>query len=426
LQRILPAGLLDAGFASLATFALGLFAARYLDAATLGTYALFRTATFAAGTGPTQAILVPATVAALPYQLPDRLGLLGPSLRVGTPMLLVSAALFIGAAVFLASASSDVVLALTVTGFAAAVLSSIQDHVRRMLHLAGVSWRAATVSIVQLAAAVSSVILLVVLRVPNVWVPLGALGVANAVSSLVGLSLARGVGERSVIEQLRFRDLIRSGRWLLVDGLATPAGNFISAGVVTRLAGPSVLGYAEAARVVAQPIMVAALGLGAVIGPGAMEAAYKLDPGRARRVSRQFGMLMVGMTAIYVGIAGFDWAWNPFKVLVPNAYLIGGLVLASVIADLAFASVHPQRAQLVAGRREVNLARLEVLGNSLRIGVAGTAAATGSFAVPGGLFILGVVRWVGYRPVLRALYSLSGASKHSISTEATGSQNTER
>jgi hypothetical protein len=58
-----------------------------------------------------------------------------------------------------------------------AVASTLQDHVRRVLHMAGAHWRAAMVSLVQLVAIACSLAVLELTRVRPVWRPFAALTV---------------------------------------------------------------------------------------------------------------------------------------------------------------------------------------------------------------------------------------------------------
>jgi ABC-type glycerol-3-phosphate transport system permease component len=85
LRHALSAGLLDAGLASLATLAVGVYAARSLSAAELGTYALFFSAFTVAAVLPTQLLLVPAEVATLLEGPHERLRVLRSGWRLGLP-----------------------------------------------------------------------------------------------------------------------------------------------------------------------------------------------------------------------------------------------------------------------------------------------------------------------------------------------------
>ena len=72
LRHALPAGLLDAGFASLARLIIGIYAARALTVSDLGAYALFFSAFVFAIVVPMQFVLVPAELATLPAARHER------------------------------------------------------------------------------------------------------------------------------------------------------------------------------------------------------------------------------------------------------------------------------------------------------------------------------------------------------------------
>ena len=150
----MPAGLLDAGFASLARLAVGIYAARALTASDLGAYALFFSAFVFASVVPMQFVLVPAELATLPAAQRARVALLRQSWRIGAPMAAATALVAAVAAVVGAEAATTVLWALAVTMTACAMLTPLQEHLRRVLHLAGMSWSAAVVSLVQAASVV--------------------------------------------------------------------------------------------------------------------------------------------------------------------------------------------------------------------------------------------------------------------------------
>jgi hypothetical protein len=173
LRHALPAGLLDAGFASLARLAIGIYAARALTVSDLGAYALFFSAFVFASVVPMQFVLVPAELASLGAARPERLALLRQSWRIGMPVS-VATALVVNEAAELG------VHALTMT--ACAALTPLQEHVRRVLHLAGISWHAAAVSLVQLGCVALALLLLARVQVPAIWRPFGALTIGTVVS----------------------------------------------------------------------------------------------------------------------------------------------------------------------------------------------------------------------------------------------------
>ena len=91
LSSKIPAGLIDSGFSSAATFAVGLYAAREFTAAELGVYALLTTAFLLAQRLPQQLVFVPSEVYSLEYPENQRLRLFDTSLRTGALPVLISA-----------------------------------------------------------------------------------------------------------------------------------------------------------------------------------------------------------------------------------------------------------------------------------------------------------------------------------------------
>jgi hypothetical protein len=110
----------------------------------------------------------------------------------------------------------------------------LQEHVRRVLHLAGMSWHAAVVSLVQVGGVLMALALLGSAETHVIWRPFGALTIGTVVA----------LGQVDV------------------DPAAT------------------------AARIVGQPIFVLAVGLSAVLNPRAMEAGAGRDRAAARHVAR--------------------------------------------------------------------------------------------------------------------------------------------
>lgn len=405
LGRTIPAGLTDVGFSSLATFLVGLFAARYLDPATLGAYALFFAAWPVAGVVATQLVFVPAEVAVLSYEPPARLGLFPQSLRVGLiPSLVAGVAVLSIGAVAPSSVPSEVVVPLAVTAAGTAAIWPIQDHIRRVLHLGGVSWMAGTVSAVQLGTVVGSLVILRVLDIPVAWIPFGALIVANLVSASAGIALAGKASSGAPTGELHPAALARSGRWLLVVGLLQPGAQLVASALVAWLAGTVALGHAEAARVVAQPLFVFSLGLLAVLQPRSMEAARRRRPARARRASRLFLMLVPAVALLYLAVVGIPWSGNPLIALLPSAYALQGLVAVTVAANAALGITLPLHFELIGGGRERSLASAEAVAAAIHAGLGMSAVAVGAFARPLSLLAGSMVRWVGYRRSLRRMY----------------------
>ena len=405
IRRALPAAVVDAAFNSLTTFSIGLFAARSLQPALLGAYALAFSA-YVLSTGvPQQLFFIPAEAVSAGQPASRRLGLLPRSLWLGCPISLLPAlciplwTLALGSPI-----PREVALALSVTAVAAAFLSPIQDHVRRMLHQGQRSVQAATMSVIQLSTAGVVIVVAQRMAVPVWWIPFGALAAGNFVSLLSALVLARTelVAERGTV--LRRRPIVASGSWLLVSGMSQTAAAFATATVVSRLAGAAALGYAEAARIVGQPPLVALTGLSAVLGPRAVRAAREQSPVAARRVTRLFTGLVLCGGIPYLLLVGFTAPWNPVPRLVPHAYAVSGLVLATVIANLLNAIALPRQFELIGARRTPRLAGAEATANVLRVCTATSARYLGPFAIPLSYSVLGIARALGYARAIASHY----------------------
>jgi O-antigen/teichoic acid export membrane protein len=391
-RRALPAGLLDAAMASLASFIVTFYAARSLPSADLGTWALFFNAFIMAAVVPTQLLFSPAEIASLPYAGRRRLGLLDQSLRLGCLPAIGAAVLgTLAAMAGSTGAPGAVVVPLSLTCVLCTAVSPVQDHVRRLLHFAGVSWRAATMSIVQLVTVLGSLLLLTWLRVPTPWLPFGALLTANVVSLSVGLILAVERRNYQPLERVAVRDLLRFGRWLLLVGFTPAAAWFLSGVLVTRLAGAATLGYVEAARVVSMPVFVLMMGLSAVLTPRLMEAAAERRSDRARLASLAFRIIIVVSGVLYLLAVGFRWRLNPLLPLLPNAYAVQGIVSLMIIGQLLQGVLQPPRAELMGAGRVGQLFRLSLAASLPLCLIAATAGMTGAFAAPLGLVAQGIV-----------------------------------
>ncbi len=156
-----------------------------------------------------------------------------------------------------------------------------------MLHLSGASRIAALVSSVQFVAVAMAILVCKIAGVLSTWwVPLGALAFANLTSLSVGVRHAsRSESGPATPAVLRPEEIRRSGRWLALLGLLDAGTIFVVAAVVAKVAGAAALGYAEAARIAANPVMVLAWGLSAVLGPRSVRAGQERNAEQARQVS---------------------------------------------------------------------------------------------------------------------------------------------
>jgi O-antigen/teichoic acid export membrane protein len=405
LRHALPAGLLDAGFASLARLAIGIFAARALSVFDLGAYALFFSAFVFACVVPMQFVLVPAELATLPAARLDRLALLRQSWRVGAPTAAAAAVLASVAAGLGAEAPAKVLWPLVLTMTACAMVTPLQEHLRRVLHLAGISWHAAAVSLVQIGGVVVALGLLAWVDAPPIWHPFGALTIATVVSLTAGLLLAHRRQPPATLPRYEVTRLMRTGRWLLAIEVITAGATFLASVLVSRFDAPESLGYAEAARIVGQPLFVLASGLSVVLSPRAMEAGAGRDRTAARHVARPYAVLLIAVGLAYGALTVVPWWGNPLGTLVPQAYVVAGLVPVTVASFVLFGLPFIPRSELTGAGRERVLPQVGLVAAVLQCAVSLSAVWIGAFARPVGVALFGAVLLLGYAYHQRLVYA---------------------
>jgi hypothetical protein len=402
----LAAGVVDAGIASAASFTAGLTGVRLLTDIDRGIYGVFFTAFLLGSAVTTQLILVPAQVVAVDLPRSQRLTVVPRSVFLAViPALVTTTAALIAAAWTADLTSGSAIVALTVTTAATIALSPLQDHIRQLLHIAELSHRAVAVSCVQLAAVALAIGVLLGLDVPHTWIPFGSLALANLLSLGVGVVLAGGLhGSAPIARQLTFRKLTTSGKWLVVRA-ATPATlAFVAANILTRLAGPIAYGYAEAARQVAQPITVLAVGMMAVVGPQSVRAGALGDCALGASNRRHFIKLMLLGGIAYGAVTGLDWPLNPMAALVPAAYVVGGLVAATVVANLVAAVSLGYAHELLGAGNARGLAMISLIASPALPLAATAAGSIEAFARPLGYVLEGSIRVIGGSWLLRRHY----------------------
>ena len=238
LRRRLPAGIVDTGFSSLATFIIGLTAVVRFDDVDRGAYALF----FAAyGMGELIAnewIFTPAEVEAVSTPLARRLALLPRSLRLGLgPCLVGSLSSIVAFALTISYADFAVAAGLAVTSGLLIFLSTMQSHMRRMLHIAARSTVAAAMSAVQFAVVLATVWIGTLAGLPLPWLPFGALALANAVSMGAGGWIERRRLREQPPLRFEFRQLSVRGFWFVLNGAASAIGAFLVAVAIHHMQG---------------------------------------------------------------------------------------------------------------------------------------------------------------------------------------------
>jgi hypothetical protein len=343
------AAVTDAIASSAATFGIGLVAGSSLDAAQLGVYALFVSAFVFLAVLPTQYAYIPAERSLVATPSTEAPMLLRHARRRGV---LVGSVCGLGPLILDMEVSRTVPWrSLLVANLFCALLivvSPLQDHTRRSLHLLRQSVSAAQASVLQLLVVAFAVSILHVthLRSP-IWMPFAILLAANLASwALASRRLPyRSSGVHSKI-------CLSGAPLLVLAGIAPAAGTFVLSYMVAKLAGPVHLGHAEAARLVAQPVFVLAIALSAVLARNSMEAGRLGQPANALRSRRRFSLTIVGATASYAFVVGLPTPWNPFAHLLPLAYHVRFLVMITLISQLLTALGTTQRLELIGARRD--------------------------------------------------------------------------
>lgn len=403
-HEAIPAGLVDAATSSLATFALGLFAAR-LEPEVVGAYALYFASLRLLQSVSNQLVFLPIEIGAVARREPERLALFPASLRAGVPVA-AAAALFAALTHFMLPAGSEwgVTGPLAITTVLATLVSPVQDHVRRMLHLGGIPWAASAVSGTQLTSAVMFILVLSNTGVDPIWIPMGGLAFANSASTGVGLAIARLRSEGSGAEPFSLRELSSSGSWLLASSTVRNGAGVVAGALIANLATLEDLGFAEAARILSQPLLVLATGLGFALRPQSMEAAQSRSERGARETSRQYNLLLGGIGLVLIVAFGFPWTWSPVPDLLPNAYVIPGLLIVRLAANVLSGAAFPYRFELQGARLESRVARTDTLSGLGQVLVALTAPITQAFAQPLGTMAVSLGQLMGYQADLKPYY----------------------
>lgn len=400
------AGVVDAAMSSLATFLGGLVAANILGEAELGVYAVFFTAFNFGQVIANNLIYIPAEVVAVAWPAEKRTRVLTQSIPYAlVPSLLGAMAIGIASLVAAQISTAEVVVPMTITAALTTFLWPTQDHIRRTLHIADRSWAAASVSAAQFAIAALSIGVLIAMDVTAEWIPFGALAIANLVSLLLGLVLARPAIGGPAPERLDPRSLTRSGIWLMIGVGIPPITAFGAATIITFAVGPEVLGFAEAARVAAHPVLVLGTGLGYVMGPRIMRGAIAGDMEVSRHNHHRFNRFLIMAAGVYALIVGFDWIGNPMALLVPTAYTIEWLVVATVFANIFMAAMVLVLQELTAAKRSRTIALVSMISAPFQLLAAATAGVTEAFARPLSLVVGNGARLFGNTRAIGSIYN---------------------
>lgn len=377
----LAPGLFDAGFASLAGLTGSLYAARFFELGQLGLFSVFFVAFQLLQLLPARLITVPAQVVALDLPIPERTAILSKSLPVGLVVGLLAAPLVLVVPLLAPDGARADYVAFAATTALMVLISPLQDHCRFMLHMSGQSQKAAAVSASQFVVALVALLSMHVLDIPARWLPFLSLGIANTVSTSFAVMLARPSATVAIWPGVS--SLLASGRLLLPAAVLPLAGLFGTAVLVARLASTDALGSAEAARVVASPVLVAGVGLGQVLWPRIMSGARTHDSEELIRAARTFALAVLLLSGLYVAVVGWPHRLNVMEALIPLAYTVTGLVAFRTLASVSSVLANIPGSALLG--LENNRRLLIAAGCAVTVQLiiaAVTASALGAHAVP--------------------------------------------
>ncbi|MEX0865254.1 MAG: hypothetical protein WD269_10320 [Acidimicrobiia bacterium] len=422
--RSLSAGQIDSAFSSVATFVAGLYAVRVFDATTLGAYVVVFTAWNLARTLPSEMVYTPSEVVAVGHAGQRRIHILSSSMQRGFLLSLLGAVGVLASSLVIhGDIGQQAALALTVTGAAVTIIAPMLDHWRKMFHIAHASWRAAVTAAAQMVA---TIVLILVLdgRVHPAWIPFGAIAAGYALSGIVALLLTTPLMRtyQGGIERPEWVELSRVGRWLLLANLAAFGSDFVLVLIAKAALGPDVLGYAEAARVVARPVIVLGVGLAAVLGPRSVQAGMGPDPQAARSPRRVLWLFSCLGGLLYLPLVGLDWTLNPLPSILPNAYAVKGLVAVTIAGAIIFNFALPWWYELLGARRQRELARTEMVASILKVATGLAASLLQAFTLPVAWGIAFMARGIGLDFYARRLFKAGSPGP----TEAQGPESRAR
>ena len=316
-SRALFLSILDAGMLSLATFAVGIYAAREFDTESLAAYALVFSAYIFLNEFVTHFLLTPLEVI-IHRQDPHLRGRhLRWTYRRALPRIGAIALLPLSASLL---APTDGVSAQLTTAACALLTTSALNHQRRVLHATD---RPAFATMASSGAAVLTLALMGLghfQRVDSNLVPFGAVAIANGVAS-TGLAAAIRVRWRTLEPlDVSARRLRRSGSYLFTAGTLPQLGNLVSTSIVGWLAGANALAVSEASRILARPVGVVVTGLAATIFPRAVKASAHGAWADLRSLKRTATAVSAGLVGTAVFTLPLPFDWNPLTSLVPRAF----------------------------------------------------------------------------------------------------------
>jgi len=390
------AGLIDAGAAALATFLASAYAVWVLSPEELGAHALAFSAMVMIAFIPERLVFLPTLAVSVERKPAARLGYYREGLRLALPLAPLIVA-FVVLFFLLPDGLADIErVALAACGAAAALFHSAQLFARQILHYADRSRTAIAASLLRLVVTGAAIFVFSQTELPVVAIPLAALATGNVVVA-TWVAILRPI-ER--VARLSVRAIYPRGSYLVASSIVPSAAGFITANLVIAFGGAALLGFAEAARIVAQPVFVGATGLSMATNPRVMSGARTGDTeavARARRI--YLGALWAGGLA-YAAFLVLPGVGSAVEALFPTAFEITGLVAISVLAQIVLGMTRPYAAEAIALEREPAILVSELPGAVIVIGFGLVVPVVGAFAVPAGLLGAGLTRTAILRHML--------------------------
>lgn len=397
------AGQVDIGLASATTFVVQVFAVREFDAASLGAYAFLFQAFVLASQVPTYLVFNPIEIFSLELPETRRLAFRSKSITRGTWIAIASSPLVaLGVIPSIGILTTRELAMMALAAAAACVTSPVQDHIRRLLHLANRSWKAVIVSAAHLV--VTAGILLQIEGAMGVAGPFVALVGGNVLSYTVAVAISRSRPEDREAN-VDWRDVTSMGKWMTLTGVSTAAFEYLAIVILKGLAGIVAVGHVEAARVLTRPVAVAAQGALAVTGPRLMESSSRGDRAKATRWRRVFWAIALAFALVYGALALVPFAWSPLRILLPTAYSVSFLPAAMLLASLANSALFALRAELFGAREQRAVFQTVSVAGAVAATATTSAYLVGPFGSVLGLMAGSLTSAIGFRRALARVYS---------------------
>lgn len=394
LRHKLLAGLLDATTSSLATFLVGIVAVRNLSPSELGEYGALFSAFLFGGLVPSEGFFLPRILTSMQRPPTDRLEGIARAAAASWKHAGVGCSAIAVAVAVLHDQSTPGRLAVQALAAGGLVfVSPMQDYVRRTFHLAERSWQASVVSATQLLAVAAISLSVGFAGRSLVQLPLVILLIANCLSLLVGFALSGRIAFRGK----PWSDPAISSKAALSSAAVVYGASFVCLLLMARISGTDSVGYAEAARTAAQPVLVASMGLSAAFSSRALSAMQAQDREAVKRVNLAFVGLLVASTLAYLAPLLHPAGQKLVAEFLPHAFAIQGLVIVSIVANLLGSSTFLIREQLLKAGGGERMARVDYRAATLPIVAGLLAAQLGAFARPVGLIAQHTFRLSAYR-----------------------------